>query len=74
METLRWCRAHLGERGVGEALRGVETRLGYLAQALGWQMDGEAEKADIALAVARGLSRRQQLALRQAQEEVFWEH
>lgn len=74
LETLRWCRAHLGERGVGESLRQLELRLGYLAQALAWHMDGEAEKGDVALGVAQGRSRREQLSLREAWNEVFWDH
>ena len=74
LETLRWCRGHLGERGVSDTLRGLETRLGYLAQALAWHMDGEAEKGDVALGVAQGRSRREQLSLREAWNEVFWDH
>jgi len=74
LETLRWCRAHLGERGVGESLRQLELRLGYLAQALAWHTDGEVEKGDAALGVAQGRSRRQQLIDQRLWEEGWWSH
>ncbi len=74
LETLRWCRQHLGERGVGESLRQLETSLGYLAQALSWHMDGETEKGDLALGVAQGRSRRQQLIEQRLWEEGWWSH
>jgi hypothetical protein len=58
LERLRWCREHAQERGASEALREVEARLGYLAQALSWEMDGESARAAIALRMSQGRSRR----------------
>jgi hypothetical protein len=74
LETLRWCRLHPEERSVGERLRELETKLGYLAQALSWQADGEIEKSAIALGVAQGRSRRQQLIDQRLWEEGWWSH
>ena len=74
LETLRWCRQHLGERGVGESLRELETRLGYLAQALTWHADGDVAKGAAALGVAQGRSRREQLIEQRLWEEGWWSH
>jgi hypothetical protein len=57
LEKLRWCREHMHERGAAEALRELEARLGYLAQALTWELDGDA-RAAMALNLALGRSRR----------------
>ncbi len=74
IEKLRWARLHLQERNIGAELRELENRLGYLAQALTWEADGEAFKADIALHLAEGRSRREQEAMRQAWEDMWWSH
>jgi hypothetical protein len=74
VEKLRWARQHLQERNVGAELRELEAKLGYLAQALTWENDGEAFKADIALNLAQGRSRREQDAMRQAWEDMWWSH
>jgi hypothetical protein len=74
IESLRWCRQHLGERKAGEDLRALHPKLGYLALALSWEMDGETERADAALGVANGRSRRQQALDRQVWEDMFWAH
>jgi len=45
IEDLRWCRQHLGERGVPERLRKLELSLAALALALDYEMDGQRQKA-----------------------------
>ena len=45
IEDLRWCRQHLGERGVPEKLRKLELSLAALALALDYEMDGQRAKA-----------------------------
>ena len=55
-------------------MRDLATRIGYLAQALTWEMDGQVAKADMALSLAQGVSRRQQEAMRQAWEDMWWSH
>ena len=57
LETLRRCRERTENRATSEALRELETKLGYLAQSLSWEMDGETDKATMALRVAQGLPR-----------------
>ncbi len=74
VETLRWCRQHMGERKASEELHTLQTRLGYLSLALSWEMDGETQRADSALGVANGRSRRQQALDRQVWEDMFWAH
>jgi cob(I)alamin adenosyltransferase len=74
IETLRWCRQHMGERKASEELHTLQTRLGYLSLALSWEMDGETQRADSALGVANGRSRRQQALDRQVWEDMFWAH
>jgi hypothetical protein len=74
IETLRWSRQHVQERKAVEELRGLQTKLGYLALALAWEMDGETQRADAALGVANGRSRRQQALDRQVWEDMFWAH
>ena len=59
LETLRWCRHHLQEHKASETLRLLQVRLGYLALALSWETDGEVAKAEAALALARGRTRRE---------------
>ena len=54
LEKLRWCRQHLEDSRASHELRDVETRLGYLALALNWQMDGESRQAEAALRMAKG--------------------
>jgi hypothetical protein len=74
IETLRWCRQHLQERKASEELRQLESKLGYLSMALSWEADGEPAKADVALGVANGRSRRQQRIDQQVWEDMFWAH
>ncbi|HLF78389.1 MAG TPA: hypothetical protein VJB57_12980 [Dehalococcoidia bacterium] len=74
IETLRWSRQHMQERKAVEELRNLQNRLGYLALALAWEMDGETQRADAALGVANGRSRRQQALDRQVWEDMFWAH
>jgi hypothetical protein len=74
LETLRWCRQHAEERGAALALRELTTRLGYLAQALSWDMDGDADNATTALGIAQGRTRKQQLSLQDAWQHVWWDH
>ena len=66
LEKLRWARAHVQEQRAPIEMRDLATRIGYLAQALTWEMDGQVAKADMALNLAQGVSRRQQEALRQS--------
>ena len=47
--SVRWCRQHLGERGVPEKLRKLELSLAALALALDYEMDGQRAKAVQAL-------------------------
>ena len=74
IETLRWCRQHMGERKASEELHTLQTKLGYLSLALSWEMDGETQRADSALGIANGRSRRQQALDRQVWEDMFWAH
>lgn len=72
LEKLRWCRDHMHERGVSEELRQLETRLGYLAQALGWEMDGEIRNSHAALRLAKGLTREPTYAELYPYEYDWW--
>jgi hypothetical protein len=74
LEKLRWARAHVQEQRAPIEMRDLATRIGYLAQALTWEMDGQVAKADVALSLAQGVSRRQQEAMRQAWEDMWWSH
>ena len=74
LEKLRWARAHVQEQRAPIEMRDLATRIGYLAQALNWEMDGQTAKADTALSLAQGVSRRQQEAMRQAWEDMWWSH
>jgi hypothetical protein len=74
LEKLRWARAHVQEQRAPIEMRDLATRIGYLAQALNWEMDGQVAKADAALSLAQGISRRQQEAMRQAWEDMWWSH
>ena len=62
VEKLRWCREHLSDRTASQTLRELEARLGYLAQALSWDIDGETASARQALNLALGRPLRQQAA------------
>jgi hypothetical protein len=74
LETLRWARQHHREPGASQALRELEGKLGYLAQSIGWRLDGAEAEADAALGVAQGQSFKEQERLRQMWEEIFWSH
>ena len=74
LERLRWCRQHYQEHGVGQAMREVEATLGYLAQALIWHDEGDTDGAARALGLAQGRSIREQDAIRQMWEEMWWSH
>jgi len=74
LEKLRWARQHVQEQKAPIEMRDLATRVGYLAQALTWEMDGQPAKADMALSLAQGVSRRQQEAMRQAWEDMWWSH
>lgn len=58
LEKLRYCREHVLDRNASETLRQLEARLGYLAQALTWDMDGDSRRARAALNLALGRPRR----------------
>jgi hypothetical protein len=72
VEKLRWCREHLHERGVSQELRQLEARVGYLAQALSWEMDGEARRARGAVRLAKGLTREPTYAELYPYEYDWW--
>ncbi|HWO72704.1 MAG TPA: hypothetical protein VNN21_04030 [Dehalococcoidia bacterium] len=74
LETLRWVRLHYHEPRASETLRELEAKLGYLAQAMAWRLDGDEVQADQALGLARGQSIREQDAIRQMWEEMWWSH
>jgi Asp-tRNA(Asn)/Glu-tRNA(Gln) amidotransferase A subunit family amidase len=74
LEKLRWARAHVQEQKAPIELRELAARMGYLAQALTYEMDGQPSKADVSISLAQGVSRRQQEALRQAWEDMWWSH
>jgi hypothetical protein len=48
-ETLRWCKAHLHDRGANDAMRIVQLNLSYLALAIDYQMEGDMKKASDAI-------------------------
>ncbi len=75
LETLRRCRAGIQGRGASESLRELETKLGYVAQALSWQMDGEALRANAALRLAQGLARRERVEFFDPHDprSLFWD-
>ena len=49
IETLRWCREHLQERGVTLRLRELAQTLAGVTLALDYEMDGQRDKAELAL-------------------------
>jgi hypothetical protein len=49
IEGLRWCRQHVQERGVTQRLRQLQITLSALALALDYEMDGQTNKAELAL-------------------------
>jgi hypothetical protein len=74
VESLRWARLHHHESRAADTLRELEAKLGYLAQAMDWQLEGEAGNADQALGLAQGRSLREQDSIRQMWEEMWWSH
>jgi hypothetical protein len=72
LERLRWCREHILERGVSQELRQIENRIGYLAQALTWEMEGETVRTAGALRLARGLTREPTYAELHPYEYDWW--
>ncbi len=48
-QAILWCKRHLQERKTTETLRLAQLNIAYLALALDWQMEGEADKAASAL-------------------------
>jgi hypothetical protein len=74
LESLRWARLHHHEPKASETLRQLQARLGYLAQAMTWQADGNAAEAERALGIAQGKSIREQDTVRQMWEEMWWSH
>ena len=74
IESLRWARLHYHEPKASETLRELEAKLGYLAQAIVWQEDGQTENAHQALGLAQGRSLREQDAIRRMWEEMWWSH
>ena len=74
LETLRWARLHYHEPRASETLRELEAKLGYLAQAMIWQSEGAEAEANQALGLAQGRSLREQDAIRQMWEEMWWSH
>jgi hypothetical protein len=49
IDTLRWCRAHFHERKASESLREIQLMLTAVSLALDYEMNGEPEKAALAL-------------------------
>ena len=49
IENLRWCRLHVQDRGVTQRLRQLQITLSALALALDYEMDGQTNKAQLAL-------------------------
>lgn len=49
IETLRWCLQHLQDRRATLRLRELEQTLGAFALALDYEMDGQTNKAELAL-------------------------
>jgi hypothetical protein len=49
IEALRWCRQHPQDTGVAVKLRELEQAISALALCLDYEMDGQAERAAIAL-------------------------
>jgi hypothetical protein len=74
IETLRWARQHYHEPKASETLRELEAKLGYLAQAMVWQEEGQIENAYQALGLAQDRSLREQDAIRRMWEEMWWSH
>src|SRR5262245_42287835 len=74
IETLRWARLHYREPKAPETLRDLESKLGYLAQAMVWQEENQLENAYQALGLAQGRSLREQDAIRRMWEEMWWSH
>jgi hypothetical protein len=72
IEKLAWCREHILERGVSEELRQLENRIGYLAQALDWEMEGDAARVVAAMRLARGLTREPTYAELHPYEYDWW--
>jgi hypothetical protein len=74
IEVLRWVRLHYHEPRASETMRELEAKLGYLAQAMTWQAEGDADQANQALGLAQGRSLREQDTIRQMWEEMWWSH
>jgi hypothetical protein len=74
IETLRWARTHYHEPSASVTLRDLEARLGYLAQAMIWQSDGDESEMNQALGLAQGRSIREQDSIRRMWEEMWWSH
>jgi hypothetical protein len=72
IEKLRWCHEHMHERGVSQEIRQLEARIGYLAQALTWEMDGESRNARGAIRLAKGLPREPTYAELYPYEYDWW--
>jgi len=49
IETVRWCRQHLQDRGVSLKLREVQLSLAAVALALQMEMDGDSARAQDAM-------------------------
>jgi hypothetical protein len=74
LEKLRWCRQNHQDPRASVALRELEAKLGYLAQALIWQDEGDLDRAHQALGLALGVSLAEQDAARRMWEDMLWSH
>ena len=74
LESLRWARLHYHEPDTSRSLRDLGAKLGYLAQAIAWQNEGDSDQAGKALGLAEGRSLREQDAIRRMWEEMWWSH
>ena len=49
IDALKWSKKHRGQRRAVDAMRLVQSNIGYLAMALDWEMEADTDKASLAL-------------------------
>jgi hypothetical protein len=74
LESLRWARLHYHEPLTSQSLHTLGAKLGYLAEAMAFQDDGDEARAQQALGLAQGRSLREQDSIRRMWEEMWWSH
>jgi hypothetical protein len=74
IEALRYARLHYHEPLTKQSLHTVAAHLGYLAEAMISNDEGNQSRAQQALGLAQGRSLREQDSVRRMWEEMWWSH